>query len=214
MDNPGEELPPSDLVSLSVELVSAYVTNNTVTASELPKLLSDIHGVLRAMNAGIGQEPAEEKLVPAVPVKKSVSPDSIICLEDGKAFKSLKRHLQTRYGLTPRQYREKWNLPADYPMVAPNYAAARSALAKAAGLGQLRAAKASTADRGSSEIQAPEPTPTDQAAPKRRGRPAKAAASAPVVQEAKRTARTGSKAAKASANSSKPKRAARKATAN
>ncbi|MGY2991196.1 MucR family transcriptional regulator [Mesorhizobium sp. URHB0026] len=122
-----------DTVSITADIVAAYVSNNPVPVGELPKLIGDIHAALN----GIGT-PAVEPVVkqePAVSIKKSVTPDFIICLEDGKKFKSLKRHLQ-HFNLTPDQYRQKWNLPADYPMVAPNYAATRSALAKSIGLGR------------------------------------------------------------------------------
>lgn len=124
-------------IELTADIVSAYVSKNTVPASELPNLLSDIHAALQRVTLG-EPEPAPEPLKPAVPIKKSIAPEYIVCLEDGKKFKSLKRHLRTQYNLTPEQYREKWGLAADYPMVAPNYAAARSALAKEMGLGQQR----------------------------------------------------------------------------
>ncbi len=124
-------------IELATDIISAYVGNNTVAATELPALINDVFLALTRL--GTGEAPAgAEPLKPAVPVKRSVHPDFIICLEDGKKFKSLKRHLRTRYDMTPEQYREKWGLPADYPMVAPNYAAARSELAKQMGLGQQR----------------------------------------------------------------------------
>ncbi|MCS0494218.1 MucR family transcriptional regulator [Ancylobacter mangrovi] len=124
-------------IELAADIVSAYVSNNAVSANDLPLLLGDVHTALQRLGKG-EVEPVVEPLRPAVPLKKSIAPDYIVCLEDGKKFKSLKRHLRTQYNLTPEQYREKWNLPADYPMVAPNYAAARSALAKQMGLGQQR----------------------------------------------------------------------------
>jgi predicted transcriptional regulator len=127
---------PSHL-ELTAEIVSAYVANNSLPQNELPALLRSVHDALHHTAAGKADEPAPA-LVPAVPVKKSVTPDYIVCLEDGKKFKSLKRHLRTQYSMTPEQYREKWGLPADYPMVAPNYAKARSELAKEMGLGQQR----------------------------------------------------------------------------
>jgi len=127
----------TNLIDLTADIVSAYVSNNTVGASELPALIADVYAALQK-TSGAPAEPALEPLKPAVPVKKSVTPDYIICLEDGKKFKSLKRHLSTHYSLSPEEYREKWGLPADYPMVAPNYAAARSDLAKKMGLGQQR----------------------------------------------------------------------------
>lgn len=126
-----------DVVGLSADIVAAYVANNPVPASELPGLIATTHAAL----LGLGRETAAaatEKLVPAVPIKKSITPDAIICLEDGQAFKTLKRHLNIKYGLSPEQYREKWGLPADYPMVAPNYAESRSKIAKSLGLGQQR----------------------------------------------------------------------------
>ena len=127
----------ADLIDLAADIVSAYVSNNTVPAADLPALISDVYAALQKTNTG-EVEAAPEPLKPAVPVKKSVTPDYIVCLEDGKKFKSLKRHLRTHYDLTPEEYREKWGLAADYPMVAPNYAAARSELAKKMGLGQQR----------------------------------------------------------------------------
>ena len=127
-----------DLVELSTEIVSAYVSHNSVSVTDLPKLIADVHGALRALQTNEVQAPVEE-LKPAVPVRKSVAPDYIICLEDGKKFKSLKRHLRTHYNLSPEEYREKWGLPADYPMVAPNYSATRSKLAKDNGLGRKAA---------------------------------------------------------------------------
>ena len=126
-----------DLVELTAEIVSAYVSNNTVVAAELPMLINDIHQALSRATSNV--VPIErEELRPAISVKRSVTPDYIICLEDGKKFKSLKRHLRTHYNLSPEEYREKWGLPHDYPMVAPNYAAARSELAKKMGLGTRR----------------------------------------------------------------------------
>ena len=125
------------LMELTAEVVAAYVSNNSLPVAELPALVSDVYGALGRTSAPV-QQPQAEKPKPAVPVKKSVTDDYIICLEDGKKFKSLKRHLMTHYNLTPEEYREKWDLPADYPMVAPNYAAARSRLAKQMGLGHKR----------------------------------------------------------------------------
>ncbi|MFD1704438.1 MucR family transcriptional regulator [Methylopila henanensis] len=133
-----------DYVTLAADVVSAYVSNNSVAAADLPGLIQTVHGALAAAATGATKEPVVE-LTPAVPIKKSVGPDFIICLEDGKKFKSLKRHLRTAYDMTPADYRAKWGLPADYPMVAPNYAAARSALAKKAGLGQQRSKAAAAA---------------------------------------------------------------------
>ncbi len=128
----------NDFIELTADIVSAYVSNNTVAASDLPNLIADVHSALSRIIGGVEAPAPVEAPKPAVSVRKSVTPDYIICLEDGKKFKSLKRHLRTQYNMTPEQYREKWGLPADYPMVAPNYAAARSALAKEMGLGQQR----------------------------------------------------------------------------
>lgn len=176
----------SDLIAISAALVAAYVSNNSMPAAELPKLINDIHGALRSLGAPAPLEP-EKKLEPVVSVRKSVTPDFIICLEDGKKFKSLKRHLRTQYGLTPAEYRQKWNLPADYPMVAPSYAEARSALAKASGLGQLRKAAAPVTE---SVVEAA-PTVAEKA--KRvlrvKGSTPAAIAAPPEATQAKRTAR-------------------------
>lgn len=125
----------SDLVELSTEIVSAYVSHNAVSPGDLPRLIAEVHGALRGLRDD--EVPAQvEELKPAVPVRKSITADYIICLEDGKKFKSLKRHLRTHYNLSPEEYREKWGLPADYPMVAPSYSATRSKLAKDNGLGR------------------------------------------------------------------------------
>ncbi|MGH1418193.1 MAG: MucR family transcriptional regulator [Hyphomicrobiaceae bacterium] len=125
------------LVELTAQIVSAYVSNNTVTSADLPKLINDTHLALTRASTG-GTDHEREELKPKVPIKKSVMPDYIVCLEDGKQFKSLKRHLRTQYNLSPEEYRERWGLPHDYPMVAPDYAKARSALAKKMGLGTRR----------------------------------------------------------------------------
>ncbi|MGF1462099.1 MAG: MucR family transcriptional regulator [Maricaulaceae bacterium] len=125
----------SELIEMASDIVAAYVGNNAVTSQDLPDLIRSVYGALATVSEG-GDTVAEQPPEPAVPVKKSVTPDYIICLEDGKKFKSLKRHLRTKYDLTPEEYRERWNLPRDYPMVAPNYAKARSELAKKMGLGQ------------------------------------------------------------------------------
>lgn len=131
----------NDLIDLSTEIVSAYVSHNALSVNDLPKLIAEVHMALRGLKSASAPEAVEE-LKPAVPVRKSVAADYIICLEDGKKFKSLKRHLRTHYNLSPEEYREKWGLPADYPMVAPNYSEARSRLALQIGLG--RKAKAAT----------------------------------------------------------------------
>jgi predicted transcriptional regulator len=124
-------------IELTAEIVSAYVSNNSVQAGDLSSLISQVHSALTRVSSGHADAP-NEPLKPAISVKKSITPDHIVCLEDGKKFKSLKRHLRTQYSMTPEQYREKWSLAPDYPMVAPNYAAARSQLAKQMGLGQQR----------------------------------------------------------------------------
>lgn len=132
-----EILEQDNLIELTADIVSAYISNNTISAADLPALIDEVHSALHKTASG-PSEPEPEPLKPAVTVKKSVTPDYIICLEDGKKFKSLKRHLRTHYDLSPEEYREKWSLPVDYPMVAPNYAKARSQLAKKMGLGQKR----------------------------------------------------------------------------
>ncbi len=124
-----------NFIDLTASIVSAYLSNNPTPASEIPALISQIHAALLRVSTGkVALEPAK----PAVSVKKSMTPDYLVCLEDGKRFKSLKRHLRAQYNMTPEQYRDKWELPSDYPMVAPNYAVARSQLAKRMGLGQQR----------------------------------------------------------------------------
>jgi predicted transcriptional regulator len=124
-------------IELAAEIVSAYVSNNSVPTSDLPALLGDIHAALVRVSSGAAVAPPEIAK-PAVHPKKSITNDYIVCLEDGRKFKSLKRHLRTQYNMSPEQYREKWGLAPDYPMVAPAYARARSALAKQMGLGQQR----------------------------------------------------------------------------
>ncbi len=127
-----------EIMELTAKIVAAFVSNNTIIASDVPQLIHETFAALsRATGDGLGV-PAREELKPKVPVKRSVMPDHIVCLEDGKKFKSLKRHLRTHYNLSPEEYREKWDLPHDYPMVAPNYARARSDLAKKMGLGTRR----------------------------------------------------------------------------
>ena len=127
----------NDDIETTADIVSAYVSNNSVAHADLAKLISDVHTALVKLAKGETlDEVADAKPLPAVPIKKSVTPDYLVCLEDGKKFKSLKRHLSTHYSMTPDDYRQKWGLPADYPMVAPNYAVARSQLAKQMGLGQ------------------------------------------------------------------------------
>lgn len=150
-----------ELVELTSEIVSAYVTNNKVASSELPGMIESVHAALRGLDE---KKPAEpEKLTPIVPIKKTITQDYLISLEDGRHYKSLKRHLSGR-GLTPVEYREKWGLARDYPMVAPSYAKQRSELAKALGLGQQRRKKVE-----------PAPMSEPAAPPRRRGRPKSAA---------------------------------------
>lgn len=128
-----EQSTRDDLLALTTEIVSSYVSNNTLATNEIPSLIEQIYKTL----ANVNTEPGilADRPQPAVPIKKSVMPDYIICLEDGKKLKMLKRHLKTAYNMTPEQYRERWGLPSDYPMVAPNYARTRSKLAKDIGLG-------------------------------------------------------------------------------
>ena len=128
-----EQKDHNGLLALTTDIVSAHLGNNQVEAEEIPGIIEKIYKTLAGLNEGVA--PSSDQLQPAVPVKKSVMPDYIICLEDGKKLKMLKRHLKSSYGMTPEQYRERWNLPADYPMVAPNYARQRSRLAKETGLG-------------------------------------------------------------------------------
>jgi predicted transcriptional regulator len=125
----------SELLEMTADIVSAYVSNNTLPADGVPGLIASIHATLSSV-AGGAPEPVAEVKDPAVPVRKSITPDFLICLEDGRKFKSLKRHLRTKYNMSPEEYRAKWGLAKDYPMVAPNYAKARSELAKSMGLGQ------------------------------------------------------------------------------
>lgn len=126
-------------VELTAEIVSAYVANNSVPAANLADLVTSVHATLQRL--GTSSEPTPLQAPPAVPIKKSITPDYLISLEDGRPYKSLKRHLKTSYGLSPEQYRAKWGLASDYPMVAPNYSAKRSELAKSSGLGQKREAQ-------------------------------------------------------------------------
>ena len=145
---------PSKPIALAADIVAAFVANNSLPIGELPALIRSVHAALESLASGpVSSTPPAEKTEPAVSVRKSITPDHLVCLEDGKKFKSLRRHL-AGLGLTPDQYRAKWSLPPDYPMVAPNYAARRSELAKRIGFGQKR----------------------DSAAPRKRGRPPKASA--------------------------------------
>ena len=133
---PPENISKEQLLEMTTEIVSAYIGNNTIAAGELNELIVSIHDSLHNLTTG-GVEVEPEPIKPAVPVRRSVTPDYLICLEDGKRLKMLKRHLRTTYGLSPDDYRAKWGLPADYPMVAPNYAQQRSEFAKKIGLGKV-----------------------------------------------------------------------------
>lgn len=125
------------LLELTAQIVAAYIGNNSVPSGEIANLIGQVHTALTRV-VGVPAAAPADAAKPAVPVRRSIASDYIVCLEDGKKFKSLRRHLRTQYDMTPEQYREKWGLPPDYPMVAPNYAAARSQLAKQMGLGQQR----------------------------------------------------------------------------
>ena len=125
----------SQLIELSADIVSAYVSHNALSATDLPKLIATVHATLNSLG-GAAEPEAVVELKPAVPIKKSITPEYLICLEDGKKFKSLKRHLRTEYDMSPEEYRAKWGLAPDYPMVAPTYSEARSRLAKTIGLGR------------------------------------------------------------------------------
>jgi predicted transcriptional regulator len=149
----------SQLTELAADIVSAYVANNSVAASDLPGIIADVHRALGEVSGATVPEPEVHTLIPPVPIKRSITPDYIISLEDGKHYKSLKRHLKGR-GLTPDEYRAKWGLPPDYPMVAKSYSAARAELARASGLGQRRRKVAPS---------------TSAAAAAKRGRPPKVA---------------------------------------
>ena len=138
-------------VEVAAEIVAAFISYNPVPKSELPNLIEAVHSAVDRLEKGPGNTPPQVEVnAPAVPIRKSITPDFLICLEDGKRFKSLRRHL-TGLGLTPAQYREKWKLPFDYPMVAPNYAAQRSALAKKIGLGQIRQKAGARTSKGRSK---------------------------------------------------------------
>ena len=156
------------ILTLTAQIVSAHVSNNSVSSEALPDLIRHVHQAL----SGVGQPAAEpEKLQPAVPVKRSVFPDYIVCLEDGKKLKMLKRHLQSAYGMTPDQYRERWGLPSDYPMVAPNYAERRSALARQIGLGRKDGGRPAEDEPVVEEEEAPEDTAPKPKATRRKRTP-------------------------------------------
>src|SRR5215217_6319008 len=132
-----DDLKQPNYIDLAADIVSAYVSKNSVPQADLPALIHSVHTALSLARQG-ATEVSKEELTPAVPIKKSITPDYLICLDDGKKFKSLKRHLRTTYGFSPEEYRARWGLGSDYPMVAPNYAKQRSELAKTMGLGQKR----------------------------------------------------------------------------
>ena len=137
----------NNLITLTADIVAAHLSNNMVPVAEVAGLIAQVHGALSGL--GTPAAPAQEELKPAVPVRSSVKPDYIICLEDGKKLKMLKRHLMTHYQMTPDDYRKKWNLPGDYPMVAPAYAAQRRDLAMTIGLGQKRKGQGAKGRKGS-----------------------------------------------------------------
>ena len=141
MDEENEQTVASnDLLRMSVEIVSAYVSNNSIAATQVPDVINTVYGALNSINGQTVFESSESQK-PAVSVRRSVNPDYIVCLEDGKKLKMLKRHLRAAYGMSPDEYRAKWGLPSDYPMVAPNYALQRSAFAKKIGLGRKKGEK-------------------------------------------------------------------------
>ncbi|MEL7487829.1 MAG: MucR family transcriptional regulator [Pseudomonadota bacterium] len=149
-----------ETLSLTTDIVSAFVSNNSIQADKIPALIQEVHDTVRALAAGSAANAGNQQ--PAVSIKKSVTPDYVICLEDGKKLKMLKRYLRTQYNLTPEEYRRKWGLPADYPMVAPNYAKRRSQFAKDIGLGRAASTKRKAA-------------PSAKKSTKKRGRPRKKA---------------------------------------
>ena len=132
-----------DLLRLTSQIAASYVGNNRITAEELPALITRIHVALNGLGKAVEKPPAP---IPAVPIRKSITPDAIISLEDGKPYKTLKRHLKTAHGMTPAEYRAKWGLPADYPMIAPNYAEKRSELARSRGLGSVAGRRGATSN--------------------------------------------------------------------
>ena len=135
-----QAIPAQDVLRMAVDIVSAYVSNNSIAAPQVPEIINTVYSSLKMLN-GQSVETPSDPLKPAVSVRKSVNPDYIVCLEDGKKLKMLKRHLRAAYGMTPDEYRAKWGLPADYPMVAPNYAQQRSNFAKQIGLGRKKGEK-------------------------------------------------------------------------
>jgi predicted transcriptional regulator len=139
-EDPTKTVSQTDVLRMSVDIVSAYLSNNSVAAEQVPEVINTVFSALNSLNGG-GPDGATEPPKPAVSVRRSVTPDYIVCLEDGKKLKMLKRHLRAAYGMSPNDYRAKWSLPADYPMVAPNYAKQRSAFAKKIGLGRKKGEK-------------------------------------------------------------------------
>ena len=165
MNEPDQNI---DVIEWAVEIVSSYVSNNSVPATELPSLLSSVHQSLLKI-AGEPAEAEKQPPTPAVPIRRSVAEDHIVCLEDGKSFKSLKRHLQTVHGMSPDEYRTRWGLARDYPMVAPAYAQARSALAKGMGLGASRRKPSEAAEMAEPQLEPEEaPAPATPARAKRK----------------------------------------------
>jgi predicted transcriptional regulator len=162
MDHPEQQL---DYASITADIVSSYVANNSVHRADLPNVIASVHAALQGLAAPKQEEPVKQ-LQPAISIRKSVTPDFLISLEDGKKYKTLKRHLG-KVGLTPEEYRAKWGLPADYPMVAPNYAAKRSELARSSGLGQQR--KTTTASKAAALKKESVAGPTETPKPKRGG---------------------------------------------
>ena len=150
-----DALAQNELTAMTTELVAAYVANNSVPLGELPNLIRTVHQSLSGLGAPPAVEAPAAPLVPAVPIKKSVTDEYIISLEDGRKFKSLKRYLATSHGMTPAEYRAKWGLPSDYPMVAPAYAAKRSELARSIGLGRKATTEADTEAAGAAPAEAP-----------------------------------------------------------
>ncbi|GGF81659.1 hypothetical protein GCM10007301_47220 [Azorhizobium oxalatiphilum] len=143
------------LAENAAQIVSAFVAHNSISSAELPNLIKAVHAALASLGTQPVVEAAPKQLVPAVSVKRSITPDYLICLENGQKFKSLKRHLMSKHGLTPDEYRKKWDLPYDYPMVAPNYAQTRSAMAKEIGLGRAKPAEAPAAKEPARKARAP-----------------------------------------------------------
>lgn len=182
--------PREELIEHTTAIVSAHVANNAISGGDLPGLIKDIYQTLSTLQSDQAAKPAP---VPAVPIKRSVKPDYIICLEDGRQLKTLKRHLRTRYGMTPEEYRDKWGLPSDYPMVAPNYARQRSDLAKQLGLGRQPRQDAEPAQ--AAPVSAPAATKASGAAggAKAKKAPARGGAKGGT---AKRSTKTGSKQAR------------------